>query len=60
MELCVIYNGFRSYGLSKLWVVGVGKLPLVRGFTSPRVHNSAGSLLRELLIDGSPTLGRIF
>ena len=23
-----------------------GKLPLVRGFTSPRVHNSAGSLLR--------------
>ena len=24
----------------------MGKLPLVRGFTSPRVHNSAGSLLR--------------
>ena len=22
-EPCVIYNGFRSYGLSELWVVGV-------------------------------------
>ena len=23
MEPCVISNGFRSYGLSELWVVGV-------------------------------------
>ena len=28
-------------------------------FTTPRVRYSAGSLVRELLINGSPTLGRM-